>query len=75
MSGCKTGAHNFSSRLYIIIQSVLRYQFGKFVTLRYDKNLFMECATYIRENPAKRHRQKSAKSVLGNNPRKGKSSV
>jgi hypothetical protein len=34
----------------------------------------MECATYLLENQAKLYRKKSAKSVPGKNPRKGKSS-
>jgi hypothetical protein len=50
-------------------------QIGKFVILGYGKNLFMEYATYICENPAKLHRRNSAKSVPGKNPRKSKSSV
>jgi hypothetical protein len=32
---------------------------GKFVILRYDENLFMKCATYLGENPAKLHHKKN----------------
>jgi hypothetical protein len=75
ISGCKTGARIIHPSLHIRRQDVLRYHFSRFVILRYDKNIFMEYATYIRENPAKLHRKKSAKSVPGKNPRKGKSSI
>ncbi len=55
--------------LYVVYAMIYRrsLSIGKFTILRYDKNLFMECATYLLED----HRKKSAKSVADKNLRKG----